>query len=321
MTGFIVNRLLTACILLVGLSTGVFFVARLSPGDPFLLLQTPTSSAASVDAWRHKAGLDQPLLSQYIHWMEDSFSGSLGISIRHQRPVEEVILTALPSTAFLAGSALVLELILGVTLGGLAAKYNESWIDKIVSKVGLVAYTLPTFWVGMILLAIFSYWLGWFPSSQLRSIGAEHLSQSDQLWDYMDHLFLPALALAIPGAGSISRYFRDALLKVRKEEFLLYAQSLSMPRRVMFLRYELPNACASLITLAGLELGTLLAGVVVTETTFALPGMGRLTVSAIFSRDYPLVMGCTLVSGIAVILGNFIADVFYGIIDPRVRVS
>ncbi|MEK6570816.1 MAG: ABC transporter permease, partial [Bacteroidota bacterium] len=162
--------------------------------------------------------------------------------------------------------------------------------------------------------------LGIFPSSQMHSINSESLTTSGQILDLLKHLILPACTIAIPGGAGLARYFRSSLLRVQREEYIIAARSLGIKETVIFLLYKLPNAIGPIITIIGLELGTLLAGAIVTETMFAWPGMGRLTIMAIFARDYPLVLGCTLISGVVVILGNLLADILYATVDPRVRV-
>jgi peptide/nickel transport system permease protein len=246
--------------------------------------------------------------------------GNLGVSFSHQRPVIEVIASFFPNTALLALTAIAIELALGISLGALAVRFHGSQFDKLVSNAGLIVYTLPTFWVGLLLLTVLSYALGLFPSSQMHSVNSESLTTPERILDVLKHLLLPACTIAIPGGAGIARYFRSSLMRVTREEYIIAARSFGMKERTIFFLYEVPNAIAPVITLLGLELGTLLAGAVVTETMFAWPGMGRLTILAIFSRDYPLVLGCTLVSGVVVILGNLLADVLYSIVDPRVRV-
>jgi peptide/nickel transport system permease protein len=314
------KRLASAIPLLFGLLTIVFIISRLAPGDPVARFLSPTVPAQVAEELRRQFGLDQPVLTQYLRWLSNAVQGNFGISFSHQRPVLQVIAEFLPNTVILAFAAIVLELALGILLGGLAVRHHNSLIDKAITNVGLVAYTLPTFWVGFVLLAVLSYSSGWFPSSQMHSVNSETLTQSSQLLDLLKHLVLPACTIAIPGGAGIARYFRSSLLKARGKEFITVARSMGVRERTIFLLYELPNALVPVITILGLEIGTLLAGAIVTETMFAWPGMGRLAVMAIFSRDYPLVLGCTLVSGVVVIVGNLCADLIYSVVDPRVRV-
>jgi peptide/nickel transport system permease protein len=314
------KRLASAIPLLLGLLTIIFLISRLAPGDPVSLHLSPTVPAQVGDELRRQFGLDQPLFTQYVHWLFNAVQGNLGISFSHQRPVIQVIAQFLPNTAILGVAAIVLELMFGILLGALAVRYHGSIIDKFVTNTGLVVYTLPTFWVGFLLLAVLAYAFGFFPSSQMHSVNSEAMTPSMQILDLLKHLFLPACTIATPAGAGIAKYFRSSLMRVQREEYVVAARSMGVRERTVFLLYELPNAVAPVITILGLELGTLLAGAIVTETMFAWPGMGRLAVMAIFSRDYPLVLGCTLVSGVVVILGNLIADILYSIVDPRIRV-
>ena len=314
------KRVASAIPLLFGLLTIVFLIAHLAPGDPVALFLSPTVSPQVAEELRKQFGLDEPLFVQYTDWLLNVLKGNLGVSFSHQRPVIEVIASFLPNTALLALTAIVIELVVGILLGGLAVRYHNSFLDKLVSNAGLVIYTLPTFWVGFLLLTVFAYALGIFPSSQMHSINSESLTTSGQLLDLLKHLILPACTIAIPGGAGLARYFRSSLLRVQREEYIIAARSLGIKETVIFFLYKLPNAIGPIITIIGLELGTLLAGAIVTETMFAWPGMGRLTIMAIFARDYPLVLGCTLISGVVVILGNLLADILYATVDPRVRV-
>jgi len=321
MAKLIIRRAISALGLLFGLATIVFLLAHLAPGDPAARMLSPSISSAAAEEVRRQFGLDQPLARQYFDWLLNALTGNLGLSFSHYRPVTAVILDVLPNTAVLALAAIAIELAIGIPLGAIATRAPRSWLDRVLSAAGVVVYTLPAFWIGFMLLALFSYWLGIFPSSQMHSVGYEDLGVGGMLVDFLSHLALPALTIAIPGAAGIARYFRDSLTRVRSSEYVAFAESLGITKRRVFLYFELPNAAAPIVTFIGLEIGTLLAGALVTETIFAWPGMGRLAVQAISSRDYPLIMGCTLTAGAVVIMGNFLADAFYRFLDPRARIA
>lgn len=316
---FITKKAASAVVLLFGLMTIIFVIAHAAPGDPVSAMISPKTPASVGQELRHQFGLDQSVFLQYLRWLENALKGNFGFSFSYQRPVVDVLMSFFPNTALLALSAIGLEIILGVALGILAVSYQNSWLDRIINNASLVAYTLPTFWVGLMFLALFSYALGLFPSSQMNSVEAEQLSVAGRCLDLVKHLILPVLTIAVSGAAGIARYFRASLLTVQNAEYVTYARSLGIKKRDIFLFYELPNSIAPVITILGLEIGTLLAGAVVTETIFAWPGIGRLAVLAMLSRDYPLILGCTLVSGIVVIVGNLIADLLYMYVDPRIR--
>ncbi|HEV8538466.1 MAG TPA: ABC transporter permease [Bacteroidota bacterium] len=321
MLGLIIKRTTTALVLLFGLVTIMFLILHLSPGDPVSAMISPTLPSAVAERLRLEFGLDQTLPVQYGRWLKNALAGDFGVSFGHQRPVGEVIADVLPNTVILATTAILLEIILGITFGMFAARHQDSLLDRIVTNAGLAIYTLPAFWIGFLLLAVFSYQLGIFPSSQMHSIGMESAPPLSRFLDFARHLVLPAVTIAIPGTAAVARFFRTHLTSVQQEEYVTFARSLGISNKKVFLFYELPNAISPVITVLGLEIGTLLAGAVVTETMFAWPGMGRLVVVAIFSRDYPLVMGCTLVSGVIIILGNLLADGLHSIVDPRVRLA
>ncbi|HYQ87721.1 MAG TPA: ABC transporter permease [Bacteroidota bacterium] len=321
MVKLIVHRIISAIALMAGLLTVMFAIIHLAPGDPVQSMIAPTIPARVAVELRHQFGLDQTLPAQYGHWLWNAVKGNLGVSFSHQRPVSDVLLQFFSNTAILALAAILLEVALGLSIGLAAVRFHGSLIEKAVMNASLIVCTLPTFWIGLVLLAAFSYSLGLFPSSQMHSVDAEHLSTFESVGDLLLHLVLPALTIAIPGAATIARFVHPNLLKVRREEYVTFAWSLGLSRRRIFFRYELPNAISPVITLLGLEIGTLLSGALVTETIFAWPGMGRLAVQAISARDYPLVMGCALFSGILVITGNLIADILYNVADPRMRAA
>ena len=318
---FIAKRFGSAIVLLTGLATLIFILVHAAPGDPVNSFLSPTVPSTVANELRHQFGLDQPLFSQYTHWLGNVLTGNFGMSFSFRRPVGEVIATFFPNTGLLAVVAILLEIICGLLLGWICARFRGRSIDRIISNTNLMLYTLPTFWIGIVLLAVFSYWLNLVPSSQMTSIDSENLPFIQRILDFSKHLILPAVTVAIPGIAAVARYFRTSLLNVQEEEYITYARSFGISYRKIFFFYELPNALTPVITLIGLEFGTLLAGALVTETIFAWPGMGRLAVMAIIARDYPLIMGCTLISGVFVIVGNFFADLMYLLIDPRVRVS
>jgi peptide/nickel transport system permease protein len=311
----------SAAVLLFGLLTLIFFISHASPGDPVRAILPPNVSSAVADELRNQFGLNESVTVQYLRWIQNAVMGNLGYSFRHQQSVSEVIRDFLPNTMMLAFTAIIIEILAGIILGYLAFRYYRTTFDTFLSNFCLILYTLPSFWIGYLLLAAFAVALGFFPLSQMYSVESENLSLAGKFSDIAAHLVLPACTIAIPGAAGIARFFRSSLLQTSREEYVIFAKSFGLPNRKIFFFFQTPNAIASVITFIGLEIGTLLTGAIVTETIFGWPGMGRLAVQAIFARDYPLIMGCTLASGIVVILGNFIADVAYMFIDPRVRLT
>lgn len=311
---YILRRLGEILPLLFGLLTVVFFLARLMPGDATDALISPTIPASVREQLREQFGLDRPLVDQYVSWIRSALRGDLGVSFTRAEPVTTVIAGVLPNTLVLGGAALLIEVVLGVLLALPVLWLHGTRREQLLSRLLLGVYAIPSFWIGMILLMVFSYWLGWFPSSQMYS--------SDQYGSFSNliaHLVLPALTIAIPAAAALARYMRSSLQNVQRQEFVLFARSLGLPRTKIVRSYILPNAASPLIALAGVEFGVLMTGVLVTETLYSWPGMGQLTVHAIFARDYPLIMGCVLVAGVVVAIGNLAADVANAILDPRLR--
>jgi len=317
----VLRRLLQAIPLILGVATLVFFLSRLLPGDASSVFLSPTVPPAVADHVRAQFGLDRPVVEQYLLWLRSLFHGELGYSFAYGTPVLEVLRTVFPNTVILGTAALVLELVIAVAIAGLASVRAGSWIDKVVSNGTLVVYTLPTFWVGIMLLTVFSYSLGILPSSQMYSLGIEQAWGLHTVLDLLKHIVLPALSIALPGAAGLARYLRTNIQTTTSQEFVVAAKSMGLLPWKIFRSYVLPNAISPVISLAGIEAGVLLSGMLVSETLFAWPGMGRVAVQAIFARDYPLILGCTLVACIVVVAGNLIADLINALIDPRIRVA
>ncbi len=310
---YFLRRCIHALPLLFGLVTLVFFLSRLLPGDPASVMLSPTIPLSAAEQLRTEFGLDRPLSEQYLLWLRELLKGNLGISFTFSEPVMNVLGTVFPNTLLLGLSALLLELAIAVALTGLAVRRSGSLLDRCISRASLVVYALPSFWIGLLLLMIFSYGLGILPSSQMSSSGPHGGGGADLI----RHLLLPALTAALPGAASLARYLRTSITTTQRQEFVLAARGMGLPPSVLFRSYLLPNSLGPFISQAGVEFGILLSGVVVTETLFAWPGMGRLLVLAVFARDYPLILGCAIVAGTVVVLGNLLADVLHAWIDPR----
>ena len=318
---YCLRRLLEALLLLFGLVTLVFFLSRLLPGDAASVFISPGVSPAVIDQLRQQFGLDRPPLEQFVCWLGAAARGEFGYSFAHHAPVAEVLAEVFPNTVVLGGAALILEIVLAIAVAFLVARSPGSWIDRGLSQASLVAYALPTFWIGILLLTMFSYSLGIFPSSQMHSMAAGEGGGIPRALDLLHHLALPVVTVAIPGAAGMARYLRASITTAQRQDYVLMARSMGFSRSKVFLSYVLPNSVGPLISIVGMEFGGLLTGVLVTETIFSWPGMGRLAIMAIFARDYPLILGCTVVSGVVVLVGNTLADLLNAWIDPRVRVA
>ena len=318
---FILRRVLQVIPLLFGLATLVFFLSRLLPGDPGTLYLSPTVSQAAADRLRSQFGLDQPLFIQYLRWVGELIKGNLGVSFAYNAPVVDILAKVFPNTLLLGIPALILEILLAFLVVSIGKQRPGSGVDRWISRGTLVVYALPTFWVGLIFVMVFSHALGLFPSSHMWSAGSAADWSPHSIADLLSHLALPVFTLAVPGAAGLSRYIASTVDDTRNQEYVLAATAMGLKQGVIFRRYILLNSLGPMVSMIGMEIGSLLTGVLVTQTLFAWPGMGRLIVVSVFARDYPLILGCTLLGGVVVVIGNLLADIMHGLIDPRVRLQ
>lgn len=306
MIAYTIRRL----IYMVPILLGVVFIVTLSldmiPGDPAALILGEFASAEAIANLRSSLGLDQPLFIRYLAYIGDLFQGDLGISMRERRPVALIIAEAFPATAQLALAAMVLVVALGVPLGMLAAARPNSLVDNFIRVVSLVGLSMPVFWTGIVFVVIFSVTLRWLPVS------------GSGTWR---HLILPAVTLALPSLGVLARITRSAILDVLGEDYVRTARAKGVAGGVIMFKHTLRNALVPIVTVIGLQLGQMLGGSVLTETVFAWPGIGRMTVFAIFNRDFILIQGIVLVFAIIYVVINLLVDLSYGLLDPRIRYS
>lgn len=305
MANSIINRLLGTLLVLFGVSLFVFLLIHLVPGDPVEVILGEQAQAADRESLRQALGLDKPLTTQWWGYMHGLFHADLGHSLYSQRPVTALIIERLPASIELALLSLFIAISLALPLGLVAATRRGTVWDWLVSSFSLSGIAIPNFVFGPLLILLFSIGLGWFPVS-----GREQAAS----------IVLPALTLGSAMAAILSRMLRSALLEVLGEDYIRSARARGLsPLRILF-RHALSNAMLPLITLLGLQLGSLLAGAVITETVFDWPGIGRLTVEAIQRRDYPLLQGCVLFISVVYVLINLLTDMLYRFIDPRIRI-
>ena len=316
---FLARRVLYAIPMIFGLVTLVFFLSRLLPGDPAMLYVAPGIPPAVAEHLRSQFGLDRSWWEQYLAWLSSIFRGELGYSFAHGVPVKDVLLQVFPNTLLLGGTALLLECVAAFALAAIAVRFVGSWLDRALSGLTLVVYALPSFWVGILLLWLFSFSLKVLPSSQMHSIGADQLSGAAALGDLLKHLALPALTVAAPGIAALARYLRAGMTETLRQDYVAAAIGMGLSRGKVFRSTVFPNSIGPVLSVLGVEIGVLLTGVLVSETLFSWPGMGRLAVMAIFARDYPLILGCTLTGGVLVVAANILVDVVRAWIDPRIR--
>lgn len=319
MSRYILRRVLVSFPLIWALATATFFLIRLAPGDPLAVYYNPEIDPAVMETIRVRLGLDQPLHVQYVKWLGALAHGELGMSFSHHRPVLDILRETIPNTLTLTIFSLVLIMVTGVVVGVISAVRQYSLLDHVSTLTTLFIYSMPGFWLGLMLIILFSLKLGWLPASQMESVDAEYMTFAGRMWDRFLHLLMPMFVLGIASAAGVARYARGSMLEVIRQDYIRTARAKGLPEHRVIFRHALGNALIPVITLLGLYLPFLLSGAVVTETIFAWPGMGRVTIGAIFSRDYPIVMATNLIAGVMVVTGNLIADILYAIVDPRIR--
>jgi peptide/nickel transport system permease protein len=326
MLRYLVRRLLGAIPLVLGIATIIFFVVNLAPGDPVSLYTSPTVSAAAQEQMRVNLGLDQPVHVRYGRWMLAMARGDFGVSFSRGQPVADVVRQILPNTLVLSAAALSLAFVAGILLGVLQAVRQNSWADSILSVVALFFYSMPSFWLALMLILVFSLgarnawdWPIWFPASGMTSVDHAFLSPWGQIRDRAMHLVLPAASLALVLAAGVARYTRGSMLEVIRQDYVRTARAKGLSEGKVIFKHALRNALIPVITLLGLYLPFLFSGTVFIETVFAWPGMGKLVVDAILARDYPVVMAGAFIFAVMVVIGNLVADVLYSVVDPRIR--
>ncbi|MER3399355.1 MAG: diguanylate cyclase [Chloroflexota bacterium] len=313
MAAYVIGRLGQAAVLLLVMSAVVFAVVHAAPGGP-AILNNPDIDPRVAQEMARNLGLEDPLPVQYARWLGSLLRGKLGRSYQHQLPVEQLILERLPATLLLTASGLLLSILLAIPIGILSATRPYSLLDRLATLGAFIGVSIPVFWLGMILIIIFSVELNWLPSAGMLTAGA-----SFSLGDLFAHLLLPSLVVASFPLAQLVRYTRSALLEVIQQDYVRTARAKGLTEWQVLTRHALRNALIPVITVVGLLLPRLVGGAAITETVFAWPGMGRLAVDAAFTRDYPLVMGITLLMSAVVVLTNLLTDLLYVYLDPRIR--
>jgi len=300
---YVLYRLLFLLPTLLGALTLVFLLIHLIPGDPVDVMLGETAATADKEALRESLGLNRPLAVQYRTFMFDLAAGDLGRSLYERSSVTEIVRARFPATLELALCAMIAAIAISFPLAVLAAVRRGSWIDRSALTFSLFGLSMPNFWLGPLLMIIFSIQLGWTPVSGRGGLG---------------HLVLPAFTLGLGMSAILIRILRESLLRAMNEEYVQTARAKGLSEQRVWLKHTLRNALLSVITIMSLQFGSLLTGSLITETIFSWPGIGRLTVQAIQTRDYPLVQGCVLVIAVSYILVNFLTDLAYRLVDPRI---
>ncbi|HEW92086.1 MAG TPA: ABC transporter permease [Thermotogaceae bacterium] len=291
-----------------------FMLMKLIPGDPAMVILGPEARAEDVQRFRQQLGLDKPVVVQFFIYLKRVLTGDFGKSLIYKQDVLSLIMERFPTTLTLSTLALFIATVIGIPTGIISAiKHNSFW-DLLITILALIGISIPIFWFGMVLIIVFALWLGWLPSVGLGSL-------ENGIWDVIKHLILPSLALGILSMGTITRFTRSSMLEVLRQDYIRTAYAKGLRKRLIIYRHALKNALVPIVTVIGLQLGNLLAGAVLTETVFALPGLGKLMVDAIMRRDFMLVQGEVLFVAIVYIFVNLVVDILYAVINPKIRLS
>ena len=330
MLRYLLGRIIATIPVVVLISLLVFLLIHAAPGDPADLLLSDEASAADIADARRRWGLDQPIYVQYLRFLANIASGDLGTSFKYSDPVIGLIGERLPATIELAIASLLIAVLIGIPLGVWAGAKPNSWADNLGSVFGFFGISMPSFWLGIMLILIVSGYLNWLPSSGRSTYGVGHGSDfyviqslltgnMKTAWDGIKYIIMPAIALGTGMMGLVMRVTRSSVLEIMSEDYVRTARAKGLGERTVLWRHVLRNALVPVITVVGLELGTLLSGSIIVETVFAWPGSGSLLIAAIQSRDYPLITGTVLTYTIAFVVINFAIDMLYALIDPRIR--
>jgi peptide/nickel transport system permease protein len=317
---YILKRLLQSIPLILFAMAINFVIIHAAPGDPITYLYGASSdvSPEQMNKLREELGLNRPLSVQFLFYLRQLAKGDLGFSVINRRPVLDLLLERIPATLVLMTAAFIFSVVVGGLWGVMSAVKARTQVDYWVTIASLFGYSMPTFWLGLILIMIFSLHLGWFPTMGMVTLGAQRTGWSGVV-DVLHHLVLPTITLGTFYLAIYARLIRASMLEILGQEFITTAWSKGLSARTVHYKHALRNALLPVITIAGLQLGFMFTGAVLTETIFAWPGMGGLTYQAILQRDYALLMGLFLMVSVCVILMNLFTDLLYSVVDPRIR--
>jgi peptide/nickel transport system permease protein len=332
MASYLLQRLAGTVPVLLLISLLVFLLIHAAPGDPTLLLLGEETNAAEVAKAKERWGLDRPLYVQYLKFIASAVAGEFGKSFKYAEPVANVIKSRLPATIELAMFSMVIAIVLAIPLGVWAGSKPNSWLDNVGTTFGLFGISMPSFWLGIMLILLLAGILNLLPTSGRSTYGIagaeitgfyllDRLIQRNwkAVWDAITHIFMPALALGVNMLGILMRVTRSAVLEVMNEEYVVTARAKGLAEKNIVWHHVTSNALIPVITVVGLELGTLLSGSIIVETVFAWPGSGSLLITGLNARDYPLVTGIVMTYTAAFVIINLIIDGLYAVIDPRIR--
>lgn len=311
MTRYLVRRLGQAVVVLFGVSVAVFSIIHLVPGDPVRLALGTRFNQQTYDALVARAGLDDPLIVQYVNWLGNAVRGDLGVSFRSGQPVTDLILERLPATMSLALAAIVVALLIALPLGLVSALRPRSAVDYVATFASQAGLSIPDFWLAIVAILLFSLTLGWLPSSG-------YVPLTDDPVEWARHLVLPAVVVGTVSGAILTRFVRSSALEALSQDYTRTARAKGLPARTVINRHVLRNALVPVITVTGIQLAYLLSGVVVVEVVFAWQGLGQLALQAVETRDYPLLQGAVLLFAVFFLVVNLIVDLIYAVVDPRI---
>lgn len=318
MIAFAIRRLILAIITILLVSLIVFLLVRILPGDPILMVlskdQSTSISKEQIEELRKEYNLDKPVLQQYILWLPGILRGDFGKSTSKIETVGELLKRRIPVTLYLGLLSFVIANILGILAGTIAAVRRGTKIDAFVTVSSNLGITVPIFWLGIMLIYVFSYELGWLPTNG-------YISPFEDFWLSIKLMIMPVACMSVFTIGAIARQARSSMLEVIRQDYVRTAQAKGLSERLVLTRHVMKNGLITIITLAGMQLSQIIGGAVLIETVFNIPGMGRLAVDAVKSVDYPIIQGVVLLISVMVTASNFIVDISYGWLDPRIRYS
>ncbi|HEY0218494.1 MAG TPA: ABC transporter permease [Afipia sp.] len=309
---YVLRRLAVAIPTLLLVSILVFCLLKLLPGDPAIALAGEERDPAVIEFLRHKYMLDQPIYIQFVHWLWGILQGDFGMSIRTRLPIGEMLVEKLPVTIELSVLAMIIAVVIGIPAGVIAALNRGTLIDYGVSIIGLAGLSVPSFWLGIMLILIFAVMLGWLPSGG-------YVNFFDSPLDNLRYIFMPAIVLGTAASAIVMRHTRSSMLATLRQDYVRTARAKGLKERIVVIRHVLRNGLIPVVTMSTLQLGELLSGAVLTEQVFGIPGFGKMVVDGVFSRDYAVVQAVVLCSAAMFLLMNLFADIAYVILSPRLR--
>ncbi|MGY3779671.1 ABC transporter permease [Isobaculum melis] len=314
MRKYLLKRLLIAIPVLIGVTICSFIIVNLAPGDPVDMYVNPDATLDQIEMTRAALGLDQPMYVRYFKWLGELFQGNLGFSFATREPVMDLLADRMGATLLLMGVSLVVGYLIAIPLGILSAVKQNTWIDYLTTGGSFLGVSIPSFFLGLGLVYIFSLQLGWLPTGGMATLGGD-----SSLVDQIKHMILPVIVLSASICGNMIRYVRSSMLEVLKEDYIRTAKAKGLKSMMVVIKHGLRNSLIPIITVIGMDIPKLIGGAVVTEQIFQWPGLGQLTISSISSRDYATLMAINLLSAIAVLGANMLADILYSAADSRIH--